>query len=469
MNRYELLMVLLTHTEGFNIIHINNFKIKMSSSIIEIISQCSYPLNVKDYIANVLLDLSLQSPTTTFYKTTQGNEDIIAFKYNIQTLFKEKKFDIPIIIYLPKNFPHQAPEVYIDKSSDTGINPRNTNIDPNTSRFQGSTQKDWKVSSQLGDLIAEITNSFNAQFPIYKLNSMNSSLYPNGLSQPKQVNTIYSDVGIKTNNSYSGFNRSNTINTSTEYSSVRVNQSYHIPQSYNTQSIINQYVDPSSVGQSKVNSIGIHGGVHVNNSNSYQKTNTINNTYNKALNDIFNSNSSPSINNVNNQEANIKDSKFHEDLARKVLIEEIKLLVEPKVKEELKRLKQQETKLKNYHTEFTNQVDRYQKLLYKRDEITMSLRKLLNDIESHIQVTLSSIAKSQDRLIMQHNAMNFININEKDEKLLHIITIEATIEDIITVLKKAFEKGIINFSDNVKLIRNITRELFRIKYYRDRL
>jgi hypothetical protein len=424
----------------------------MSNSIIELINQCCYPINLRDYIANILLDISLTSPSAAFYKTTQENDYIIAFIYNISTSFKEKKYEIPIFIIIPKNFPFQPPEVVIDKAPDTGINPKNLNIDPNTNRIFTNIIKIWNQNSQLGELINEVTISFNTHFPVYKLNRVNNITSNVNSAIDTRAITIYSDIGIPTNSNYNGLNRSGTSNI---FNSG--DQSLQLSNIYSKEGDPNIY--NFNIGQSKVNSIGLS-------KNNFHKTNTLSNNYSKNLNDLLDKTFNTSCNNSN---ITSKDNTMHDELAKKILKEEIRVLVEPKIKDELKRLKQQKSKLKNYHSEFSSQIDRYQKLLAKREEVVISLQQIQTNIGKELQDTLISLTRSQDHMIMQDNVLSFININEKDKAIIHILSIEATIEDIITAIKKAFEKGIINFNDNTKFIRNITRELFKIKYYRERL
>jgi archaellum component FlaC len=515
-------------------------------SLIDTISQCCYPLNIRDYIGNVLLDISKLSSSAKFFKVVKGNDQVIAIKYNIPTTFKDRKFDIPVIIYILKNFPYQAPEVYLEKSSDTGVSPKNTSIDPKTNRIYTNILNNWNINSKIGDLISEIIFSFNTNFPIYKLNNnsggsgsgssstssgtMNSVLVPNmNTSYTSFVNntsnsyqnapTIYSALGIKTNTSSNVPNTNNNFNSG--YNSFNINQTSYVPQTntvYNKQNTIynniqdnkfqnfndapginsttnnsmNNNLFTSNTGtnnnyqnfntQSTSNNINtsntysnnFSGGNYIPNNNSGGLFQVSNNNLTTTVPPISNFNSTPNItsNTLTNTNTNINTQVVDtqsEEIAKKVLMDEIKSQVESKVKEEMKRLKQQEEKLKNYQTEFTNQIEKYSKFLNRKDEIISTIRPLLERLEKEIQQVMMSVANSQDRMISQDTHLSFIAISDRDKAIINVISIEATIEDIITATKKAFEKGIVNFNDNVKFIRNITRELFRLKTYREKL
>jgi hypothetical protein len=500
-------------------------------SIIDVISQCCYPLNIRDYIGTVLVEVSKLSSSAKFFKIQKGTDQVIAIKYNISTTFKDRKFDIPVLIYILKTFPYSAPEVYLERTSETGVSPKCTSIDPKTNRISANILNSWNINSKLGDLITEVTNSFNANFPIYKLSSNNSSgstmnssfggnnsggintSYTSNFNYPQQGNTIYSQLGINTN---TNTNNNNFNMNNSGYNNFNINQTSYVPQNninnnpyggqnnfnFNQQQgYQNQGVAPVIGIQNKPdnsmnnnnmfnsnngynnNNMFVNNNTGYSNNNNYQNfdtsstTNTnssgYNNTGNKFNSGYSNTNVNTSIGSNQTSSTNvnskISNDNQQEEIARKVLVDEIRSQVEGKVKEELKRLKQQEEKLKNYQTEFNNQIDKYQKFLGKRDEILVTLKPIMDNMVKETQEVLTSVANSQDRMITQDTALSFINIGERDKTILNIISMEATIEDIITATKKGFEKGIVGFSENTKFIRNLTRELFRIKYYRDKL
>ena len=161
------------------------------------------------------------------------------------------------------------------------------------------------------------------------------------------------------------------------------------------------------------------------------------------------------------------DERKSEDEMKRILIEEIKSSIENKVKEEIKRNKQTEEKLNNYRNEFNTQVDKYQKFFTKKEEIVNALKKLLDDIEREIQNVQMYLAKMQDRILDSTNFENYIQIS--DTALINLISVEATIEDFLSVIKKAFEKNILNFNETLKTIRTLTRETLKIKFYREKL
>jgi hypothetical protein len=467
-----------------------------SKSIIDVISQCCYPLNIRDYIGNVLIEVSKLSQSAKFFKVQKGMDQVIAIKYNISTTFKDKKFDIPILIYILKNFPYEAPEVYLERSNETGVSPKNPSIDPNTNRISANILNKWNINSKLSDLISEITSSFNTNFPIYKLssstvssnyNSMNTSYSSSNVTK-LIPNTIYSKLGINTGNNFNMNNSGYNIN---QFSYVPQNNMYS---NLNQNSVYNQQPSYQNMGGApgvgynvdNSNNMFMDGGYNQNQpyggnlksmDPGYQHMNSIttntNNMYNMNnemnINMLTGTNLNTKTNNTMTDNKSIPKDYHQEEIARKVLVDEIRSQLDNKVREELKRLKSQEEKLKNYQSEFTTQIEKYQKFLAKKDEILTTLAPIMDRVHKEIQDVLTSVANSQDRLITKETALSFININGKDKAILHIISIEATVEDIVTAMKKAFEKGIISFGDNTKLMRNITRELFRIKHYREKL
>jgi hypothetical protein len=445
----------------------------ITNSIIETLSQCSYPINLRDYITGVLLEITNFSKTAKFFKVVKNGENIIVIKYNILTTFKERQFDIPIIIYITTNFPYEAPEIYVEKTSDTAISPSNTEIDPHTNRIHTAGLRKWNINIRIHDIIVEITTSFNFNFPIYKVNNSNLHKAP----------TIYSDMGLHSggygNVSYQQHNQGsfnpNQCNTGQcSFSNINdmstsnignLNQGYHNEGGHNKHGynqggmnnpVFSQINYPTNqtmyhTGYNNNQSMYNQGGY---NTQSYGGNNNI---WENHLH--TNQHNNPSLDNKSQEE----------EIAKKKLIEELKPILESRIKDELKRLKQQEDKLKNFYSELVSQNEKYSKFLEKREEIYTTLRSLLEKIQIEIKQINCILANSRDRVIDHQNCFSFFSIIDKDVKIIQILAIEATIDDIQAVLRKAFEKNIFNFNETAKLIRLFTREAFKIKIYREKI
>ena len=161
------------------------------------------------------------------------------------------------------------------------------------------------------------------------------------------------------------------------------------------------------------------------------------------------------------------DPKQMDEEIRKILIAEIRINTESKIKEEIKRNKQQEDKLKNYKNEFNSQIEKYGKFFTRKEEMIKTIQEFSKISEYEMINIQNYLSKMQDRMMNSSNYEKFVMIS--NQNLVKIISVEATLEDFIAIVKKAFEKNILTFNETTKIIRNLTRECLKIKFYKDKL
>lgn len=448
-------------------------------AILQTATQCAYPINMRDYIANIIYEITLMNKSAKYYQVVKNGENIILLKLNISTTFKNKTFEIPILIYITKNMPYESPEIYLERASDTGVNPKNTDIDQNTNRILTQGLKTWNSYAVLSNILGEIQISFNKNFPIYKLTQQNQPINT-GYQSGQQQNTGYNynmyqqpqvnQYGGNTSSSTTGTNLSNTIYPSNytgynPYISQSQPQTGQNPPPTNTiYSNLNLYKQPTitnpptSTYQNLINNFNVNPMQQT----IYNQPPTQNTAYNP-----FNTTNPNFVNvqNFNQQQERKPDNVDFE--IKKVLIEDIKTIIESKLREEQKRLKNQEEKLNHYKTEFTAQIEKYNKFVGNKNDINQFFHHLTESMENELRTEKTYIANTQDKVINSSNCVNYISV--KDPHIITIIASEATVEDLIAIAKKAFEKEVLNFSDTLKFIRTITREQYKIKFYRDKI
>jgi len=400
-------------------------------NILNTLSQCSYPPNFRDFISNIILELS-NSKGTQFFKVnkTRNNvvDTIIVVKYTVQTTFNFKLYEIPIVIYINKSFPYEAPEIYLERSQETGVNPKNLEIDPSTFRIITNGIRSWNQFSTIPNVIAEITNSFNKNFPIYKL--------------AKKADAISNDLSMLSNTATNcDFNRIST----------NMNTNYNVYQQQN------QYNYNNAINNANT------GSVNTGYNNQYM-TNTQTNQVNQT-----NLNTNVYVPNQVNQQGNInnKQTETPEEGIKRILIEEIMNNTEQKIKDEIKRIKQQEEKLKNYKNEFNSQIEKYQKVISNGDTIQNDFQNMLKTCDNEINSIKNYLTENSNKELNSKNFENFLQI--ANQKILRIVSIEATIDEFLAVVKKAFERQVLDFTEATKFIRVISREAMKIKFYRELL
>ena len=371
----------------------------MNSKLLEEMKNCSYPNNMKETIANVIVNIAKMTKNlhlNKFARQSRISTDVILLlKCQINVLLKERFYDIPINIIIPKSFPYEQPEFYLDKTQDIGINTKNYDIDPKSLRIWVYTLKNWNMycNSNIISALQEIIISFNNNFPIFRLT--NKSL---GLE--KQISSSKELLG-------------------TTILPIKDNQEKTI------------YMQPKG-GQTDIK---------------------IQSVFKKE-------NESPYYTNeFNNLDFNSK--------LKRIMIDELRFLIDPKIREEFKKLIVHQGKLANYKREFEIQNDKIHHFIKPNEGNLIRITETLQNIQYDILEVSQFIALNKNKRIDLNNLEEHINITNKN--LLRLIALDSSIEDFISIFKRLSHKNILNFTVVLKFIRTLTREQFKLRYCRDKL
>lgn len=340
------------------------------NTILEHVTQCNYPINVKDYIANMISEITTTDKTCKYFKINKSKSDnsteiILALRLMIPTLYSGLKYEIPIIIYLPKTFPFSPPEIFIEKfSKDIEINPNNKCVDPNTGKIITKGIQTWNSYSFLPSIIKEINFSFNQVFPVY---------------QAKK------DVGSEKS--------SESISSTSPGSSIKTTPIYP-----------------------EQNIEGINAAI------------------------------------------------------KKELIQEILNRVFNPIKQEMSNLQKESNTCQYFKHESNQQNKKISEFISNKDSLLNSLRYLIGNLTKEYDYLKCCIDKLNEQILSQENCLNYIKVSENivEHKILNLTAFEATLEDIINVIKKSYERQITDFPNTMKFIRLISREIIKIRFLKDK-
>ena len=174
--------------------------------------------------------------------------------------------------------------------------------------------------------------------------------------------------------------------------------------------------------------------------------------------------------NITNQFGNItlnENTNQYELAIKSILIEDIKKLIYKPLSDEVKRLKREAEILKNYKNVFVNLIKKYNDYLLRRKDIMPNLDSLISHLDSEYSTLKMQNDCNINNKITQENCFSFVTLN--NQNLINFISIEATIEDCLNIIKKSFERKIINFSECVKYIRTFSREMMKIKTVKEKM
>ena len=148
-------------------------KITKLLSINEAISQCGYNNNMKQKIMTFLQsNYSKQKSKLYLFQRNDKVPKLFLLLLKIPGKFKNNTYDISILIYFPLNFPLVQPDIFFHKYCCVKVNPSCLNyIDEETLRINYEKFYKWGYSFEsFKNLIKEIYNKFNENFPIFTLN-----------------------------------------------------------------------------------------------------------------------------------------------------------------------------------------------------------------------------------------------------------------------------------------------------------
>ena len=208
-----------------------------------------------------------------------------------------------------------------------------------------------------------------------------------------------------------------------------------------------------------------------NNQNEYikNKTNNTININNNAVFNIMNNN----INNNNNQgdpfvnianlfnNISITNNKIlneKENVVKNILIEEVFDKISSKLISEYKKLNQQNKTLNNYKNQFRNENEKMEKYFAKKKEIENKCAKDLYHLNTEIKKYYEYCKKKEIKKVTEENCLDFIKVESPE--VIKAIAQEIDNEELIIMIKKGFEKKVINFKDAILATREASRNLF---------
>ena len=152
---------------------------------------------------------------------------------------------------------------------------------------------------------------------------------------------------------------------------------------------------------------------------------------------------------------------------KKNLIEEIRNSIEGKIKDDYKRMKSQEEKFNKYKQVFISQGEKLKMHITKKFENEKTIQILFEELQSDLISKRNLLDNLGDKNLTKENCFEFVNVKNPENKFIEILSMEACIEDMHLITKRAFEKGVIDFNETLRFIRSLSKEAVKVKFLRD--
>jgi len=413
----------------------------------------------------------------------------------IQTFYNNtQKFFIPMQILIPDNFPFIAPMASVCLQGPyIIINPDNKDIDPKTCLINTNLIKKWDWSTSLNKIIEEISVSFNKTFPIlqvqpgqnpnynqtadWKSPQVSPSCSP--INNPKIQNfnnlnnhNVHPNANINLNNSNIGINI-NKIEINDNY----VDDKFTSKKSHSCNNINLNWDRQSSTSSESTKS------TNYSSTNYYTNENQNQNITNTCLNNNEQPPPSPKKieflspfpqqnkqNQYNfNTNTQIQTQEEIKGSTKEILIQHIKEKIQGRFLEEVNFQKETYEFLETAKMHLDYKAQKLSFNLDKSDEIISTIQEELEKIKKEVNIMKNEVEERSSKFINKENCFDFVVKDIKFNTIVNLLCSQATIEDILIYIKKAFEKGVISFDETVKSIRIYSRELMKLKFIRDKI
>lgn len=413
------------------------------------LANTAYSENAKNEVAAFVYDYFSSPKLHNIYlvsKSFEGNsKDLIFLIQKTIELVSEKKDNknllkiAKILIYIPKKFPNVPPKFYLEKADFYSIINIQSDINKQTYEILVNSIKDWKSPGQFNNILNDIVKSFSKIYPLYKLeiHQRNNVKYPENSYIPQDAKKVIlndSDINISKQHK-------NAIN------------------------VANQ---AQAANQQSANKINI-------NNNDKEKEKEKNNNIFKQLN--FNYNPSIDRTNANNmintyinfaykQNENIQN--FSEEEIKRILVDQTLINVKDSFLSNHVQNKSIKFQIENSKVSTNNKINELSEKIKEGDKIASVFEKLLKEIAVE-KGKIKDVIKSSNMQVNFENFRDFIDISDKEERILKFNSMEACIEDMILIIKKAYEKNILKYEEALRYTRLLSKEIFIMNFLKKRL
>ena len=395
-------------------------------SFFEAISETDYYQNIKDDLFLYISENFFTPQNSLFLyikrSDTKPPSKIILIQHKMKILFGKTFFDVPLLIYLLESFPLSSPEIYIQKiNNNIAINPKlnlliNKNLHIN---YENYTNWDKNIDG-IRKILKYLYNIFIKNFPIYinknevnkatgmcLLNYANIKFYIKNVNN-NDLNLTADEINIKKNKSIIKKRSNSNEKIFTPFSNKNVNENF------------------------------------INNNNIFFKTPDLN-----------------SIENNNEKNENFLNEEFKKNLIKK--LSENKLLI--LIKKEKNKQENFNKFLNNIKFKLNFELNQINEILNNKNSFDKEILSFQNDLN------LNENNLNLNEILIKIQLMNF-NAIQKGDNLIYINNIktthrfikEFTADEMLKIIKKAFEKKIIDFKTSLNLTRKISREILYLKF-----
>jgi len=165
-------------------------------------------------------------------------------------------------------------------------------------------------------------------------------------------------------------------------------------------------------------------------------------------------------------EHKIINKTFSEEEIRELFMKEVYNNLKPLLAKKYEAIKNDEDIANEFNKSLNGGVENMVSVLSNRSEFINEIDRSINQLKSEISILQKDLDLTKNNVDFS-NIENIIEIS--NEKVIRAVSLEANIEELLLITKKAFERKIVDLEETIKFVRNLSRESFKIKCYREKL
>lgn len=381
-----------------------------SISLFEAIDKSDYQENVKNILASLFFDHFSNNQNHIYLLTkkidhSEMTTNIFVLHHKVRIPVQGKMYDVPLLIFLPDSFPFGMPELYIERRSNIVINQKLPQglISNYDLRIHYEYYKKWpKEANGLLEVLGYLYKIFTRAFPVY--------------SSKKE--TEYNGNCI--------FDYNHSI-------LVKLDQAY--PDN-------NSKISEMSISKASTN-------------------------ISRTPNDITSVTPGNNLLEIDTPQGNEEEMKNEQMLSDEELQSQLKDDLKAKLSKSLelkqKRMKENKENLLKTKRELEEKIKKINEVCTKEAEIMGIVNNLTNELDQALMNIPLSGANSEELLIMPINKRCLFMLDIKNPKTFCRLVAELTIEEMLPMYRKLYEKSQISFEEAIKSIRIQSSKLFKMK------
>ena len=152
---------------------------------------------------------------------------------------------------------------------------------------------------------------------------------------------------------------------------------------------------------------------------------------------------------------------------KNILVNEVSDKISRQLVDENNRLNSQNQKLKEYKTQFAQEGEKIQNFVNRQFEIKTKCEEDMTNINMAIKGVKDYVDKNREMTVNKDNCLTYIDV--MDPNAIKVIASETSMEEMILIVRKGFERKKISFDDAISFMRNSSRDLFTIKFLKNKV